>query len=67
MSFTPQSELESYIHQVEQTISGPELSLKIKRGAKSAVEAELAKAMEKLEIENATSDEVSFSTLFSPC
>lgn len=46
------SDLEAYIHSVESTISGPELSLKIKRGAKSAVEAELAKALEKLEIED---------------
>lgn len=50
----PQSDLEAYIHQVESTITGPELSLKIKRGAKAAVEAELAKALEKLEIEEST-------------
>jgi len=49
-----QSDLEAYIHQVESTITGPELSLKIKRGAKAAVEAELAKALEKLEIEEST-------------
>lgn len=37
---------------------GPELSMKIKRGAKAQIEAELAKAMEKLEVEDATSDEL---------
>ena len=36
----------------------PELSLKIKRRAKAAVEAELAKALEKLEIEESTTDEL---------
>lgn len=39
-------------------MSSPEMSLKMKRGAKSAVEAELAKAMEKLEIEESTGDEL---------
>lgn len=50
------TDLEAYIHQVESTISSPELGSKIKRGAKAQVEAELAKAMEKLEVEDTTSD-----------
>jgi len=52
------SDLEAYIHQVESTITSPEYGMKLKRGAKAAVESELAKAMEKLEIEESTSDEL---------
>ena len=51
------SELESYIHQVENTITSPEIGMKLKRGAKAQVEAELARAMEKLEIEDSTADD----------
>jgi heat shock protein 1/8 len=52
------SELEAYIHQVEGTISSPEIGMKLKRGAKGQVESELAKALEKLEIEDSTADEL---------
>ena len=52
------SDLEAYIHQVENTITSPELSMKLKRGAKAQVEAELARALEKLEIEESTADEL---------
>jgi len=52
------SELEGYIHQVEGTISSPEIGMKLKRGAKAQVESELAKAIEKLEIEDSTADEL---------
>jgi len=52
------SELEAYIHQVEGTISSPEIGMKLKRGAKAQVETELAKALEKLEIEDSTADEL---------
>ena len=52
------SDLEAYVHQVEGTISSPEIGMKLKRGAKAQVEAELAKAMEKLEIEESTADEL---------
>jgi len=52
------SDLETYIHQVESTITSPEIGMKLKRGAKAAVEAELARALEKLEIEDSTGDEL---------
>ena len=52
------SDLEAYIHQIESTISGPELALKMKRGAKASVEQALAQALEKLEIEDTSSDEL---------
>merc|ERR1712137_778323 len=51
-------ELESYISQVEGTITSPEVGMKIKRNSKAAVEAELAKALEKLEIEDSSADEL---------
>jgi heat shock protein 1/8 len=52
------SDLEVYIHQVEGTITSPESGMKLKRGAKGQVEAELARALELLEIEESTSDEL---------
>ena len=52
------SELETYISQVESTITSPEFGMKLKRNQKAAVEAELAKALEKLEIEESTADEL---------
>ncbi|KAG8834311.1 Heat shock protein sks2 [Serendipita sp. 399] len=52
------SDLEAYIHQVEGTISSPEIGMKLKRGAKAQVEAELARALEKLELEDSTGDEL---------
>lgn len=52
------SELEQYLHGLEQTLSSPELGSKMKRGPKAAVESEIAKALEKLEQEDATGDEL---------
>jgi heat shock 70kDa protein 1/2/6/8 len=52
------SDLEAYLHTIEQTLSSPELGSKMKRGPKAQVEAEMAKAMERLEIEDSTADEL---------
>jgi L1 cell adhesion molecule like protein len=52
------ADLEAYIQQVESTITSPEMQTKMKRGAKGQIEAELAKALEKLELENSTADEL---------
>jgi heat shock protein 1/8 len=52
------SDLEAYIHQVEGTITSPEIGMKLKRGAKAQVEAELARALERLEIEDSTADDL---------
>ncbi|BEJ01104.1 hypothetical protein CcaverHIS631_0509610 [Cutaneotrichosporon cavernicola] len=57
------SELESYIHVVEQQITSPELASKLKRGAKGAIESELGKAMEVLEEEAATTEQYKKSML----
>jgi L1 cell adhesion molecule like protein len=52
------SELEAYVHQVESTITSPEIGMKLKRGAKAQVEAELARALEKLELEDSSADDL---------
>ncbi|KAL1411431.1 Heat shock protein ssb1 [Vanrija albida] len=57
------SDLESYLHTVEQQISSPELASKIKRGAKAQIESEIAKALELLEQEDATTDQFKKSSL----
>ena len=44
--------LQLYILQVEATITSPEVGMKIKQNNKSAVEAELAKALDQLEIQS---------------
>jgi L1 cell adhesion molecule like protein len=51
------SDLEAHLHTVETQISSPELASKLKRGHKAAIEAEIAKALEVLEKEDATTDE----------
>jgi len=56
--YEAKNELESYLHTCEQSISAPELAAKIKRNARAAVEAEIAKALEKLEQPDATADEL---------
>ncbi|KAI8639508.1 hsp70-like protein, partial [Parasitella parasitica] len=43
-------ELESYIYQVENNISDPNVSMKIRRGDRESIETALAEAMELLEI-----------------
>ncbi|PLW14919.1 hypothetical protein PCANC_14772 [Puccinia coronata f. sp. avenae] len=49
--FFAKQELKLCILQVEATITSPEIGMKIKQNKKAAVEAELPKALEKLEIE----------------
>lgn len=58
-------ELEAYVATVEQTISSPDAGARMKRGAKSAVEGQLAAALEKLEVEDATADEYALSSYCS--
>lgn len=57
------SDLEAYIHQVESTITSPDSGMKLKRGAKGQVEAELARALEKLEMEDSTADDLNKARL----
>lgn len=51
-------ELEAYVQQVENTITSHEIGMKMKRNHKSAIETELAKALEKLEIEDSSAEEL---------
>ncbi|KAK4055341.1 Heat shock protein ssb1 [Microbotryomycetes sp. JL201] len=56
-------ELESYVATVESTINSPQLANKIKKQQRSALEAELAKALERLELQESTTDELKKSHL----
>lgn len=49
------SDLESYIHTAESQISNPEMGAKLKRGARAAIEAEIAKSLEAIETEDIVS------------
>lgn len=56
--FEARQQLESYISRVEEIISDPTTSLKIKRGNKDKIESALSDAMAQLEIEDSTSDDL---------
>jgi heat shock protein 1/8 len=56
--FEARQQLESYISRVEEIISDPTMSLKIKRGQKDKIESALSDAMAQLEVEDSTSDDL---------
>ncbi|KAG9229544.1 putative Hsp70 chaperone [Amylocarpus encephaloides] len=56
--FEARQQLESYISRVEETVSDPTMSLKLKRGTKEKIESALSDAMAQLEIEDSTSDDL---------
>ena len=56
--FEAKQQLESYISRVEEIISDPTLSLKLKRGQKDKIEQSLSDAMGQLEIEDSTSEDL---------
>lgn len=56
--FEARQQLESYISRVEEIISDPGMSLKIKRGQKEKIETALSDAMAQLEIEDSASDDL---------
>ena len=56
--FESRQQLESYISRVEEIVSDPTMSLKIKRGNKDKIEQALSDAMAQLEIEDSTSDDL---------
>ena len=56
--FEARQQLESYIARVEEIVSDPTMSLKLKRGAKEKIESALSDAMAQLEIEDAGSDDL---------
>ena len=56
--FEAKQQLESYISRVEEIISDPTLSLKLKRGQKDKIEQSLSEAMGQLEIEDSSAEEL---------
>ncbi|KAK2062388.1 hsp70-like protein [Colletotrichum caudatum] len=56
--FEAKQQLESYIGRVEEIISDPTLSLKLKRGQKDKIEQQVSEAMAALEITDAGADDL---------
>ncbi|KAK1510911.1 hsp70-like protein [Colletotrichum costaricense] len=56
--FEAKQQLESYIGRVEEIISDPTLSLKLKRGQKDKIEQQVSEAMAALEITDSGADEL---------
>ncbi|KAI9855681.1 MAG: Heat shock protein ssb1 [Vezdaea acicularis] len=56
--FEARQQLESYISRVEEIVSDPTMSLKLKRGTKEKIESALSDAMAQLEIEESGSDDL---------
>ncbi|KAK5015602.1 Heat shock protein ssb1 [Cryomyces antarcticus] len=56
--FEARQQLESYISRVEEIVSDPTMSMKLKRGQKEKIESALSDAMAQLEVEDAGSDDL---------
>ncbi|KAI9890844.1 MAG: Heat shock protein ssb1 [Vezdaea aestivalis] len=56
--FEARQQLESYISRVEEIVSDPSMSLKLKRGTKEKIESALSDAMAQLELEESGSDDL---------
>jgi heat shock protein 1/8 len=56
--FEAKQQLESYISRVEEIVSDPTLSLKLKRGQKDKIEQALSDAMGQLEIDDSSADDL---------
>ncbi|KAI9805404.1 MAG: Heat shock protein ssb1 [Sarcosagium campestre] len=56
--FESRQQLESYISRVEEIVSDPTMSLKLKRGTKDKIETALSEAMAQLEIEDSNADDL---------
>ncbi|KAK3951798.1 heat shock protein 70 family [Pseudoneurospora amorphoporcata] len=56
--FEAKQQLESYISRVEEIVSDPTLSLKLKRGQKEKIEQSLSEAMSQLEIEDSSAEDL---------
>ncbi|KAL4878252.1 heat shock protein 70 [Aspergillus karnatakaensis] len=56
--FETRQQLESYISRVEEIVSDPTMSLKIKRGNREKIESALSDAMAQLEIEDSTPEDL---------
>jgi L1 cell adhesion molecule like protein len=56
--FESRQQLESYISRVEEIVSDPTMSLKLKRGTKDKIESALSDAMAQLEVEDSTAEDL---------
>ncbi|MCJ1426830.1 Heat shock protein ssb1 [Sticta canariensis] len=56
--FEARQQLESYISRVEEIVSDPTMSLKLRRGTKEKIESALSDAMAQLEVEDSSSDDL---------
>jgi heat shock protein 1/8 len=56
--FESRQQLESYISRVEEIVSDPTMSLKLKRNQKQNIESALSDAMAQLEIEDSSADDL---------
>ena len=56
--FESRQQLESYISRVEEIVSDPTMSMKLKRGQKEKIESALSDAMAQLEIEDASGEDL---------
>ncbi|KAF2253541.1 heat shock protein-like protein [Trematosphaeria pertusa] len=56
--FESRQQLESYISRVEEMVSDPSTSIRLKRGQKEKIESALSDAMAQLEIEDASADDL---------
>lgn len=56
--FEAKQQLESYMSRVEEIISDPTLSLKLKRGQKDKIETTLSEAMSMLEIKDTSAEDL---------
>lgn len=56
--FEARQQLESYITRVEEILTDPSMSLKLKRGNRDKIESALSDAMAQLEIEDSSADDL---------
>ena len=56
--FEARQQLESYISRVEEIVSDPTMSMKLKRGQKAKIESALSDAMAQLEVEDASAEDL---------
>lgn len=56
--FESRQQLESYIARVEEIVSDPSMSLKLKRNQKDKIESALSDAMAQLEVEDSSSEDL---------
>jgi len=56
--FESRQQLESYIARVEETLSDPSFTIRLKRGQKEKIESALSDAMAQLEIDDSSAEDL---------